>query len=199
MAEELTAGSEITRLLHAWDGGDQAALARIIPLMIDDLRHISYRQIARERTGHTLQPTALVNELFLRWSRQERFGWRDRAHFLKLAAAQMRRILVEHARKKQAQKRGAGLAFVMSEIGRLPDPASYQDPIDVLDLDRALDQLGALDPRYSRIVELRYFAGLTVREVAEVLGITERTVMRHWAWIRAWLFTQLSTGDRPAS
>lgn len=199
MAEGTTSVSGITRLLHAWDGGDQAAFARIIPMMIDDLRRISFGQLARERTGHTLQPTALVNELYLRWSRQRRFGWRDRAHFLQLAAAQMRHILVEHARTKRARKRGADLTLRISTASRLPDLCDRRDPVDLLDLDQALTRLNAMNPRYGQIVELRYFAGLTVREVAEVLSITERTVMRHWAWIRAWLFTQLDTESRPAS
>lgn len=199
MAEGCTSVSGVTSLLHAWDAGDRAAFAQVMPILIDDLRRISARQLARERTGHTLQPTALVNELYLRWSRQRRFGWRNRAHFLKLAAAQMRHILVEHARTKGAQKRGADLTVRVSTIGRLPAPGGSGDPVDLLDLDMALTRLEAMDPRYGKIVELRYFAGLTVREVAQVLEITERTVMRHWAWIRAWLLAQLDAEGRRTS
>ncbi len=199
MAEGTTSHSGITQLLQAWDGGDPSAFARVIPLMIDDLRRISRGQLARERANHTLQPTALINELYLRWSRQERFGWLDRAHFLRLAAAQMRRILVEHARKKQARKRGPALTMRYSTLGGLACPGDGGEAVDLLDLERVLVRLHEMEPRYCQIVELRFFAGLTIREVAEVLGTTERTVMRHWAWTRAWLFNQLQGQGHPAS
>ncbi len=183
--------STVTELLAAWSHGDRTAFDQLIPLVIEELRRLARRQLARERPGHTLQSTELINEVYLRWSKQASFDWRDRAHFFSFAAAQMRHILVEHARKKNAEKRGHGQTPIrLTNIDELEDVAAGHK-VDLIDLDRALNRLSAMDPQYSRIVELRYFAGLSVREVAEALEVTERTVLRRWAWIKAWLFRQL--------
>lgn len=196
-SESTSSPSRISRLLLDC-GRDPEAFDRLIPAVLDDLRRIARRQLAREPPGHTLQPTALVSELYLRWSRQSGLGWRDRAHFFGMAAAQIRRILVDHARRKRAIKR-AGTDPPLHQVDAgLPRarPASNGRRVDLIDLDRALDRLENLDSDLRRLVELRYFAGLSAREVAGVLGVTERTVMRRWAWVRAWLFLELN-GGRP--
>lgn len=191
--KEVTA-SQVTQLLQAWDHGDREAFDKLIPMVVGELRRMARRQLAHERRNHTLQPTALINEVYLRWAKQREFGWRSRAHFFSLAAAQMRHILVEHARKKKAAKRGRGETPI-----RLVDPDELGGEasayvVDMIDLDRALTRLQEMDPQLGRIVELRYFAGLSAREAAEVMGVTERTVLRHWAWIKAWLFRQMTSG-----
>lgn len=193
MPDREVASAEVTALLLAWNDGDRDAFDQLIPLVVGELRRMARRQLAKEGDGHTLQPTALINEVYLRWSQQKDFGWRNRAHFFGLAAAQIRHILIDHARKKRAAKRGGEETLIRladpEEIGG--EPAAV---VDLIDLDRALDRLGEMDPQLGRIVELRYFAGLTAAEAAEVLGVTERTVLRHWAWIRAWLLRQLASG-----
>lgn len=181
----------VTQLLAAWSRGDRGAFDRLVPLVMDELRRIARVELSRERAGHTLQPTALINELYLRWSQQTGFGWRDRAHFFALAAAQLRHILVDHARKRKAAKRGKGETAVRLTDVRDHRSRSSSHAVDLIDLDQALTRLQQMDPQCSRIVELRYFAGLSAREVADVLGVTERTVLRRWAWARAWLLEQL--------
>ena len=182
---------KITRLLAAWNEGDPEAFESLIPLVIHDLRKLARRAYAKEAAGHTLQPTALINELYLRWSRQQDFHWRNRSHFFALAAAQIRHILVDHARRKQAAKRGPGEAVVrLSDLGKLADGTPDRS-VDLIDLDRQLKRLEEMDPPCSRIVELRYFAGLSASQVAEVMDLSERTVLRRWAWAKAWLFRHL--------
>jgi len=183
-------GDEITRLLHDWSGGDAAALSRLVELVYPELRRIAARHLSRERPDHTLQPTALVNEAYLRMVDQTRAQWQGRAHFFAVAARVMRRILINHAEAHRAAKRGGGgprLALTDSAT-----PASGASDVDLLALDEALSRLEALDERQCRVVELRFFSGLSVSETAAVLGVSERTVELDWSMARAWLMTQLS-------
>lgn len=192
MSARDAASAEVTELLFAWNDGDRGAFDQLIPLVVDDLRRLARRQLAKERVNHTLQPTALINEVYLRWSHRHDFDWRSRAHFFGLAAAQIRHLLIEHARKKKAAKRGGEKTPI-----RLVDPDELRgEPgaeVDLIDLDRALVRLQEMDSQLCRLVELRFFAGLSATEAAEVLGVTERTVHRHWAWIRAWLLRRLTS------
>ena len=189
---------EITRLLVAWSGGDQAALDHLMPRVETELRRIARRHFAREDAGHTLQPTALVNELYLRLVDRRSVRWNNRAHFFGFAAQAMRRILVDHARVRDAEKRGQGRRNLsLEEI----DEASVTREIDLVALDDALTSLAEIDPRQSRLVELRYFGGLTHEEVAEVLGISPRTAYREWRTARLWLKHALcaEAGEPPGS
>jgi RNA polymerase sigma factor (TIGR02999 family) len=178
----------VTELLLAWGEGDQAALAELIPLVHGELRRIAARYMARERADHILQPTALVNEVYLRLVNVERVRWENRAHFMAVAARLMRRILVDFARARRYKKRGAGMDLVpfdeatVIEIGR---------GHDLLALDDALDDLARVDERQSQIVIMRFFAGLTVEEVASVLNISPATVMRDWKLAKTWLLREL--------
>jgi RNA polymerase sigma factor (TIGR02999 family) len=178
---------EVTALLRDWSGGDQHALERLMPLVYQELRKLAASYMRRERSDHTLQPTALVHEAYLRLVDQRGVDWRNRAHFFGIAARMMRRILVDHARRRQAAKRD-GAADRISGSGDLVE--GERDP-DLLALDVALDALEALDPRQARIVELRFFGGLTVEETAEVAGISTATVKREWQTARAWLAREL--------
>ncbi|HKH44618.1 MAG TPA: sigma-70 family RNA polymerase sigma factor [Thermoanaerobaculia bacterium] len=185
----LPPGEDVTRLLLAWRDGNEQALARLMPLVYDELRRLAASYMRRERSDHTLQPTALLNEAYLRLIDQTRVAWQGRAHFFGIAARMMRRILMDHARQHRAAKRGSG--------GRkLPLDEAMQEPlrqdVDLLALDEALTRLEELDPRQSRVVELRFFAGLEVTEVAEVLGISPATVKREWAVARAWLHREIA-------
>lgn len=179
----------ITALLAAWTAGDQLALERLIPLVAAELRRLARRYLARERPGHTLEPTALINELYLRLIDGAPKPWRNRAHFFGFAATTMRHILVDHARARMTARRG-GQALRVTFDEALDHPVERD--LDLLALDQALETLAELDPRQSRIVELRAFAGLRVREIAEVLGLSEATVNRDWAMARAWLHEQLT-------
>src|SRR5947199_3474092 len=156
----------VTQLLRAWSDGDETALERLLPLVEGELRRLARGTIARERGGHTLQPPALVNEAFLRLLDAKDLRWQDRAHFLGIAARLMRRVLVDHARARGYQKRGGGAANVPFEDGMMVSPAP---DVDVVALDRALDALAAIDARKSRVVEMRFFGGLSVEETAEAL------------------------------
>ena len=178
----------VTELLAAWSAGDGSALEKLLPLTERELRQIAHRQMSREQPGHTLQTTALVNEAYLRLVDQTRTQWRNRAHFFAIAAQIVRRILVNHARDRAAGKRGGGAQKLY-----LDDVAALSDhrPNELLALDDALNTLARLDPRKSRIVELRYFGGLGVEEVAEVLGLHPDTVTREWARARAFLRREL--------
>ncbi|MEM7584460.1 MAG: ECF-type sigma factor [Acidobacteriota bacterium] len=189
--EDEMAEPGVTALLKAWGEGDREAFDALVPLVLEELRRLAKRHLARERADHTLQPTALINEVYVRWASQERFDWRDRASFFAVAGAQIRRILVEHARRRKSAKRGNGVPAL--RLSRLEEVAgeSGGSTIDLIDLDRALIRLAEMEPLYCRIVELRYFAGLSTPEVAEVVGLSERTVLRHWAWIKAWLACRL--------
>lgn len=182
---------KVTQLLMEWTGGNRAALDRLMPLVYDELRRLAGGYLGRERRDHTLQPTALVNEAFLRLVDQRRIQWQGRAHFLALAATLMRQLLISHARKHQAAKRGSGgprLTLLESDL------AVEARDVDFLDLDRALSGLAALDPRQARVVELRYFGGLTVEETAAVLEVSPATVKLDWTFARAWLLRELQGG-----
>jgi RNA polymerase sigma factor (TIGR02999 family) len=178
----------VTELLLAWGEGDQAALAELIPLVHGELRRIAARYMARERADHTLQPTALVNEVYLRLVNVDRVRWENRAHFMAVAARLMRRILVDFARARRYKKRGAGMNLVPFDETTIIDVGRGHD---LLALDDALDELARVDDRQSRIVIMRFFAGLTVEEVASVLDISAATVMRDWKLAKSWLLREL--------
>ena len=182
---------EVTQLLVAWGNGDKAALDRLMPLVHTELRRLARHYMSRERSGHTLQTSALVNEAYLRLVDQEGMRWENRAHFFGIAARLMRQILVEHARGRQAAKRGGGqYRLSLSKVDRI---ASAPD-VNLLALDEALGRLETLDPQKSRVVELRYFGGLGIEETAEVIGISPATVKRDWGMARAWLRRELGDG-----
>jgi RNA polymerase sigma factor (TIGR02999 family) len=184
----------LTELLHAWSRGDRAAYDELTARVYERLRQMARRHLARERRGHTLQPTALVHEVYLRLAADARLGWKDRAHFFGACAEVMRRILIDHARRRKAGKRGGGATTVLLEDARVVGPADAAPEIDLLALDEALERLEALDPRQSRIIELRFFAGLSNDEAAEVVGLATRTVKLEWTKARAWLYRELQ-GD----
>ncbi len=180
--------NQVTRLLQAWRDGDQAAFDELIPLIYDELRRLARGYLRRERPGHTLQTSALINEAYLRLVDQQAV-WRNRAHFYGVAAQLMRRILVDHARAQQMAKRGGERQRVtLDDVAEMPDAKAT----DLMALDEALIALAERDPRQGRIVELRYFGGLTIEETAEALGVSHATVEREWAMARAWLRRELS-------
>ena len=179
----------ITQLLIDWGEGDQAALERLMPLVYSELRRLAGNYLRRERAEHTLQPTALVNEAYLKLVDQRNARWQNRAHFFGIAAQLMRRILVDHARQRQAVKRGG---MDQQRLSITSAEAVVKQPeIDLLALNEALDELARMDPQHSRIVELKFFGGLSIEETAEVLGISHATVERDWKLARAWLRRQL--------
>lgn len=181
----------VTGLLRAWSDGDQDALDELVPLVEAELRRLARAYMARERHGHTLQPTALVNEAFLRLGGARRLRWDDRAHFLGIAARLMRQVLVDHARTRGYQKRGAGAQRVTLDETLLAAP---EPGLDILALDRALDRYAAVDARKSRVVELRFFGGLSVEETAEVLHLSSDTIKRDWRLAKLWLLRELEVG-----
>lgn len=185
----------VTELLLAWGDGDLSALDQLIPLVHAELRQIAARCMARERLGHTLQPTALVNEVYLRLVDVERIRWQNRAHFLAVAARLMRRILVDFARSRRYQKRGGGGQRVAFDEALVVDVGRGHD---LLALDDALDELARVDERQSQIVVMRFFAGLTVDEIAGVLEISPATVMRDWKLAKAWLLRELDRTNAEA-
>ena len=192
----VTTNSNVTRLLVDWRNGNQDALNQLMPLVYDELHGLAKRYMGRERDGHTLQTNALVNEAYLRLVNQQGIDWQNRAHFFGIAAQVMRHLLVDHARSKQYAKRGGSSQQVtLNEGTALVD----ERPIEVLALNEALDRLTAIDPRKGRIVELRYFGGLSSEETAEVLRVSEITVKREWLKAKAWLFRELSPSDVPSS
>jgi RNA polymerase sigma-70 factor (ECF subfamily) len=180
---------DVTELLLAWSKGDQSALQRLMPIVYRELKRLARRYMLQERGGHTLQPTALMNEAYLRLSDINRMHWQNRAHFFAVSAQMMRRILVEHARRRNRQKRGDGARGV--EIDQVLTIVAVDGESNVLAINDALDALGTVDPRWSRIVELRFFGGLTVEETAEVLKVSEDTVTRDWKKAKAWLLRYL--------
>ena len=193
MSDSQAPAHEVTRLLHELSGGDESAMARLIPLIYDELHAIAAREMRRERPDHTLQPTALVHEVFLRLADKPDLSWESRAHFLNIAAQAMRRILVEHARRRKAEKRGGGAERVtLDEEFQAPG----QGAPDLVDLDEALQRLSAIDPRKGRVVELRFFAGLSVEETARLLAISEATVKREWQFAKAWIQRELGNDGR---
>jgi RNA polymerase sigma factor (TIGR02999 family) len=184
-------GPDITVLLQQWRDGNRDALDRLIPLIYEELRGIASRLLAGEWRHDRLQTTTVVHEAYLRLFRQEHIDWQNRGQFFAIAAQMMRRILVDHARQQRRAKRGGGsIPLEISE--EAPAPHSRVDAVDALDLDRALQELERLDPTQGRIVELRYFAGLTVEETAAALGMSDRTVKREWALAKSWLYRQLT-------
>ena len=184
----MDARHDVTDLLVAWRGGDKDALDRLISLVHDELRRIAHAYLANERPDHTLRTTALVNEAYLRLVDTSRVQWQDRAQFFAAAAGSMRRILVDYARRYRAEKRGGGLAVLPLDEAVLV----VEDRAEMLiALDDALERLETMDARLCRVVECRYFAGLTDEETAEALGVTSRTVRRDWVKARGWLFAEL--------
>lgn len=182
---------DVTALLKAWERGDAGARERLIPIVYDELRRVAARSLAFERDLPTLQPTALVHETYLKLVDQRSAKWQDRTHFFSVAARLMRRILVDRARERKAEKRGGGAPreAVSSALEVVAAPAR---DVELLALDEALADLAALDPRQAEVVELRYFGGLSLDETAAALGISAATVSREWSMARAWLFARLS-------
>ncbi|HEV7241850.1 MAG TPA: sigma-70 family RNA polymerase sigma factor [Thermoanaerobaculia bacterium] len=185
---------EITEYLRAWEQGDDGALERLVPLIYAELRSIAARHLSLERPGHTLQPTALVNEAYLRLRGLGDVPWHDRTHFFAISSRIMRRVLVDHARAKMAQKRGADAPRVLLTEGYHEEMQSPMDAAELIDLDRALDELASESPRLARLVELRFFSGLGIDEASALLGCSARTAKRDWTFARAWLLQRLSDG-----
>jgi RNA polymerase sigma factor (TIGR02999 family) len=189
---------DVTELLLSWGQGDTAALDRLVPLLYDDLRRVARGHLRRERPGHSLQATALVHEVFLRLVDVDRMTVKSRTHFFALSGRLMRQILVDHARRQQAGKRGGGATVIgLSEAAGAP-AATSTSMVDVLALDEALDALSSFDARQCRVVELRFFAGLNIPETADALGVSTATVEREWAMAKAWLHQRLATPQEPS-
>ena len=180
---------EVTQLLLDWSSGNQAALDRLMPLVDRELNRLAHHYMRRENPGHTLQTTALVNEAYLKLIDQKNVQWKNRAHFFALAAQLMRRILVDHARSRKYAKRGGGAHKVSLDEAMIGSPQRGQD---LIALDEALSRLAAIDPRKGKVVELRFFGGLSVEETAEALQISPVTVMREWSMAKAWLYNSLN-------
>jgi RNA polymerase sigma factor (TIGR02999 family) len=187
MADNLS--HEITQMLHAWRAGDEQALEKLTPQIYRELHRAAQQSMRREREGHTLQTTALINELYLRLADLQAIDWQNRAHFFAICARQMRRILIDMARARQSEKRGAG-AFVVS-LDDAPE-VSASKKRDVVSVDEALKALAKVDERKSQVVELRFFGGLSVEETAEVLKVSPETVARDWRLAKAWLLREMS-------
>ncbi len=182
------ASGRVTELLRAWGGGDERALEQLLPLVEAELRRLARGYMARERRGHTLQTTALVNEAFVRLVDARQLGWHDRAHFLGISARLMRRVLVDHARARGYHKRGGGARKTSLDEAMAVSPALN---VDVVALDRALERLASVDERKSRVVELRFFGGLSVEETADVLHVSADTIKRDWRLAKLWLLRDL--------
>ena len=182
---------QVTDLLVAWRNGDDGALERLVPLVHAELRRIARRHMAHERDGHTLQPTALVNEAYLRLVDARQVQWQDRAHFFAMSSRLMRRVLVDAARARAYQKRGAGATNVTLDEERMGTKARAAD---VIALDDALTVLASIDQRKCQVVEMRYFGGLSIEETAEALGVSVRTVKRDWTMAKLWLIRELTRG-----
>lgn len=181
---------EVTRLLENLNAGDKDALPALLPLVYDELRRLAGRQLSRERPGHALQPTALVHEAYLKLIGQQEVRWQNRAHFMGVAAQAMRRILVDQARARLTHKRGGDLQSVsIDDVTLFEEPRSAQ----LLALDAALSKLAGFDPEQARLVELRFFGGLTIEETADLLGVSDTTVKREWRLARAWLHRAVET------
>jgi RNA polymerase sigma factor (TIGR02999 family) len=183
-------GNDVTQLLVAWSNGDRAALDSLMPVVYAELSRLARAYLSRERREVTMQTTGLVHEAYLKLVDQKRVRWQNRAHFFGVAAQLMRRILIDHARARSAFKRGRGAVTV--SLDEAPELAADQDT-NLVELDEALERLGQIDPRQARIVELRYFGGLSVEDAAEVLEVSPTTVKREWAMAKAWLYQELSS------
>jgi RNA polymerase sigma factor (TIGR02999 family) len=184
----MASSRDVTALLGDWSRGDRSALDQLLPLVYAELRRIAGRQLRRERVGHTLQPTALVHEVYLRIVDQRHVDWQNRAHFFGVAAQVMRRILVDHARRRHAGKRGEGVPCLSVDDAR---EVAASNEIPILALDHALGRLEKVDPELARIVELRAFGGLTIEEAARVLEVSPSTAKRDWRTAKAWLSREL--------
>jgi RNA polymerase sigma factor (TIGR02999 family) len=180
----------IAQVLADWANRDPDARDRLVPLVYEELRRLAHHYMRNEREGHTLQTTALVNELYLRLAGIDGLEWRDRSHFFAMSATLMRRVLVDYARQRGRDKRGAGLSVTSLDENVI----APQRAVDVVALDEALDRLATVDPQQSRVVELRFFVGLSVQETAEALGVSPATVKRDWATAKLWLYHELSAG-----
>jgi RNA polymerase sigma-70 factor (ECF subfamily) len=192
MAMPLSSQKEVTQLLGDWSGGDERALEKLIPLVQPELHRLAHHYMSRERAGHTLQTTALLDEAYLLLVDHSKRNWQNRTHFVAAAARLMRRIMVDHARERRSLKRGGGaLKVTLDEAAAVTETRSEE----LLALDDALERLAGLDLRKSQIVELRYFGGLTVEETAEFLKLSQRTVEREWNMAKAWLYRALSGGE----
>ena len=187
----MSAPGEITLLLQRADAGDASAADQILPLVYDELRQLAAAKMAREAAGHTLQPTALVHEAWLRLGGDAQPKWENRAQFFAAAAEAMRRIIIDEARRRHAVRHGGGLEKVSASATGFDVAATQLDDAELLLLHEALDNLAAQDPRKAELVKQWYFVGLTLEEVARVMGISERTVSRDWAFARAWLMTEI--------
>jgi RNA polymerase sigma factor (TIGR02999 family) len=181
----------ITQMLLDWSGGDREALERMMPIVYGELHRLAHRYMNRERAGHTLQTSALVNEAYLRLIDQRSVKWHNRTHFFAIAAQMMRRILVDHARGRQYAKRGAGAVHVSLDHA---DLRSNGPAAEVVALDEALTKLESMDPQQARVVELRFFGGLTIKETAEALGLSVDMVKREWSTAKAWLYREIGGG-----
>jgi RNA polymerase sigma-70 factor, ECF subfamily len=193
MAHDPEAGARerISQLLADWANHDPTAREQLVPIVYEELRRLAHHHMRGERVGHTLQTTALVNEVYLRLVGIDGLQWRDRAHFFAMAATLMRRVLVDYARQRGREKRGAGISVISLDENAL----AAQPAVDIVRLDDALAQLAAVDRQQSRVVELRFFAGLSVEETAEALGISPATVKRDWATAKLWLYNELKPND----
>jgi RNA polymerase sigma-70 factor, ECF subfamily len=183
---------DVTQLLIAWSNGDRAALDKLMPLVYEELRHRARQYMSRQRPGHTLQTTALIHEAFLKLVHQPEKRWQNRAHFLGVAAQAMRHILIDYARSRQCDKRGGAGLLVSLEEGAV---VSAERAAELVALDDALSRLEDIDPRKARVVEMRYFGGLTVAEISQVLKVSPDTVLRDWRLARTWLRRELSKGE----
>jgi RNA polymerase sigma-70 factor (ECF subfamily) len=185
-----SANGDVTGLLHVWSDGDQHAFERLIPLVYDELHRMALRYLTGERSNVTLQPTALVNEVCLRLLGWDRVRWQNRGHFFGVSAQMMRRVLVDIARRRRAERRG-GPGAVRVPLDDIDLPAREPD-VDLVAVDEALERLAREDARKARVVELRFFGGLSVEEIAETLGVSPRTVHKDWVFARAWLYRSLT-------
>ena len=193
MARNPTPSQSVTEMLRAWANGDQSALDELTPLVYDKLHRLAHYHMSREQYGHTLQTTALINEVYLRLVDFQGVRWQDRAHFFAVSAQLMRRILVDFARSRISQKRGCGVFPVSLDQAAL---VSAEADNDVVALDDALKALASVDERKSKIVELRFFGGLSIDETAEVLHVSSDTVLRDWKFAKSWLLREIEGGDR---
>ena len=191
-----TSTNEITKLLHNWQGGDSAALDALVPVVYKELRRLAHCELRKERPNHTLQSAALVHEAYFRLLGQNPPQWESRTHFFAIAAQLMRQILVDYARRRRASKRGSGVCMLTLDDA-MALPQRKDKDVDVIAVDDALNALAEIDPRQSRVVELRFFAGLSLEETSEVMGIATATVQRDWTAARAWLHREISR--RPVS
>jgi RNA polymerase sigma factor (TIGR02999 family) len=183
-----SAQHDVTQLLHEWSEGNQQALAELLPIIYDELRRLAHLYLRREMSEHTLQTTALVHEAYMKLVNQKSVNWQNRSHFFGIAAQAMRRILIDNARRRTAAKRAPGEAITFDEAHL----GSQKEDERLIALDEALQELEEIDPQQSRIIELRYFGGLTIEETAEALSLSPATIKREWTTARAWLYRKLN-------